>query len=72
MVDENKYTIIVHIVQEYNNLYKILKLQIRVALGHNSIIFYSLQIEIITVIDFIKQQKEGGRHLYYCMVEIVY
>jgi len=65
------YTIIVHIVQEYNNLYRILKLQIHVGHGHNSKIF-SIRIEIIKILDFIIQQKEGGRHLQCFMVEIVY
>lgn len=62
---------IIHIVLEYNNLYRILKLQIRVGHGHNNKIF-SIRIEIIKIIDFIIQQKEGGRHLQYFMVEIVY
>jgi len=65
------YTIIVHIVQEYNNLYRIFKLQIRVGHGQKSRIF-SIRIEIIKIKDFIIQQKEGGRHLQYFMVEIVY
>lgn len=65
------FTIIIHIVLKYNNLYRILKLQIRVSHSHNSKIF-SIRIEIIKIIDFIIQQKEGGRHLQYFMVEIVY